>query len=317
MKKKLYIVDLLEEPGHIRFVKKLIDILEKSLEVTFISSARYIKQINPVKWISLNDKYFDFSGSVGFVESQLKVIAELKRIIPNADTPILVTGFENISFRLRWNFKNPTFAFLHNNPEKSFLSRSFLFFPNRNIHFLAFETYIASYLETKGLNVHYVPHPIQLKPNISNGHQGENFIFVPHKIINGEYFKKLITYANKNDLKIYAKGDSNMANQHNVFIKPYFENYEYMLQEACFVVLDIKYDYRISGIFYESMMLNKKIVFETTSNRFSKEMVKLYQENVGVSDLELVKTMAPENSQFLQRHSDAEVLNRLLKIIYE
>jgi hypothetical protein len=317
-KHELIVLDLLEEPGHVRFVKKLLHILKDTVEVTFISSDRYVREINPDKHISLPNKWFDFSGRVGFVKSQIKIIKRLKSIISNRKTPILVTGFENISFTLAWSFKNPTFAFLHNNLEKSRLSLFFLFSSTKNIVYLAFEEYIAAFCNNKNLEAYYVPHPLQLKP-IDKKTEADtaNFIFAPHLDVNGVHFSRLREYAKQHNLKLYGRGEPKSLLPQHVSVKTYYEDYESLLQNAGFVVLDIHYNYRISGIFYEAMMLNKKMVFINTSHRFSKEMAQLYPENVCTGAFEAVAAMMPDNSRFLSRHSDDMVLTLLLKTIYD
>ncbi len=318
-KKELLVIDILEAPGHIKLVKKLLEILDTSLAVTFISSQRYIDQIGFEKNKALENSMFDYSGRTGFVKAQIQVINAIKTIIKNPSIPIILTGFENISFSLAWKLKNPTYALLHNNLEKSGLSRFFLFNISKNIQFIAFEEYIVSYMDQKGLKGHYLPHPLQIeakrgKQTILNT---EQFIFAPHINVHSNFFKELSGFAIKNQLKLYIRSDSQDNMPEHIIAKPYFNDYETLLWHAAFVALNISYNYRVSGIFYEAMMLNKIIIFAEASYRFTKEMAIQYPENVCINNLDAIKNMKPDNTKFLLKHADTTLLNHLLKIIYE
>lgn len=313
MRKKIVIVDLLAEHGHIVFIKETIKILSLKYEVLFISSSSYINKVGFDNSYGINDNLFCFKNKYDFVNSQRKVIKELKSIPFINSSIILVTSFENISFSLFWKMNNKTFMFLHNNLDKGFISSFFLKKIKPKYSFLVFEKYLKNHLNNIKNRCHYIPHPLdsELKTIVTSFN---DYVFAPNIKLNSSNFKNVLNFIDETGFKLLVKGKVNNLNNERILIKPYFEDYKELIANAAYIILEITYDYRVSNIFYECMALNKKIILLDNYGEFGKKMKDLYPQNIFIGDLSKVKFSEPSNALFLQEHSIEKITERYGKI---
>lgn len=309
MKQKITMVDLLAEKGHILFVKRLIEILQEDYDVQIISSNSYCKELNANNFIGISDKLFLKTNKYSYVLRQLKIIKmATKNIEPNSI--ILVTSFENISFSIGWNIKS--FAFIHNNLDKKGISLFFFKKVKKKIKFCVFEKYISDYLQKQyqQSRIKVIPHPINFKKiEISqNSEENSSYVFAVNVDTTTEEFCEFSEYFAKQSIKIFVKSKKKFIDNKFLTIKKYYENYEEMISNSLFVVLDINYNYRVSGVFYECMYLNKKIFFINSNGMFSTVMKNKYSENClkNYRNVDINKT---NNKKFLDLHNDKKLLS--------
>ncbi|RKN04729.1 hypothetical protein D7035_21685, partial [Aquimarina sp. AD1] len=126
----------------------------------------------------------------------------------------------------------------------------------------------------------------------------------------------LLEFSSDNNLKLYIKSKSKRKfNDKMVVLKPYFDNYFEILEKAKYVVLDIPYKYRVSGVFYESMSLNKKIILINPQGLYGREMYRLYPNNISLGFMEEQLVRNSDNSIFLKAHNDSEIRKKITNAI--
>lgn len=308
--KKIAIIDLLAERGHIHFVKSTIEILSSRYEITFISSNNYIQTIDHKRSIGLNNKLFEKGNKLGFFINQIKLIREVRGLELNRYEHIIFTGFENITFSLFKKKNNSTFLYIHNNLDRRMISKLFFYLLSKNYTFMVFEDYIRDFLIKNKRSAVSIPYPIANQNEIQVKSKVENFIFAPNVNPKGNEFEGLVHFALDRGLEIYVKY-KNIENPgySNVIVKPYYDNYSEMLKAANFIAVDISYDYRVSAVFYDAMTNNKKIIFLNSKNLFCKEMYKLYKNNTLIDYWrdDLSKT---DNKSFLNKHSCENIIKK-------
>jgi hypothetical protein len=246
------------------------------------------------------------------------LIQKIKKVLPQNGIA-LVTGFENISFSIGWrNFNTKgTFAFLHNNLDKKGISRYFFQQINKRVTLIVFEKYIKEFLEkTVSNNVAYIPHPLNYEMFGSGPKKLSNYIFAINVDLGDPSFRDLINYAEKNDMQLFVKSASKKDDvPKHVHIKRYYKDYIAKLRNASFIAIYAPYNYRVSGVFYECMSINKKIYFLNASTLFPIEMKKQYPQNVEIETPENIKKLSPNGDVFFTKHNDKKILNALIDVI--
>lgn len=317
-KKDIYIVDLLAEKGHVAFVKQLIGILNKKFNVLLIGSSSYCQKIGHFheNTIALNDNLFHQRNKFHFVAKQLILIRKIQKILPKNGI-VMVTGFENISYSIGW--KRGAVAFLHNNIDKKGISEFFFKRINKKVTFIVYEEYIKDFLQKIVHNrIALVPHPISFEMAEFVPNKLSNSIFAINVNLGDKSFDDLVSFAERRGMQLFVKSSSKKEDipQH-VHIKGYYEDYVSKLKQASFVAIYAPYNYRVSGVFYECMSLNKKIYFMNTDTLFPIEMQKQYPLNVEFKELDSIKNLKPDGGTFFRKHKKERILKALTDVISE
>lgn len=287
--KKVLVLDFTIQKGHININKAYIEALKKSFEVKLMTSNSYANKLGfkndyviPEELLKAKNRYY-------YAIHLAQAIRYVKRNVLNKHKfdAIVILGFENISFAFAWRFiRQKTFAFIHNNLTRKSLSSFCFKFISRRVSFLMLEDYLVKELKPKIKNkLLAVPHPINpkvLNLPVNNTQIVEGQIFCPSArsdINEVNRFKTKILEQNK--YKLILKAEEELITE-KVIQKPFFDNYFELMLESEYVLIPFEFDLRVSGVFYEAMALNKKVLTTKNSRLFMKEMQKLYPNSVWI-----------------------------------
>lgn len=323
----LVVIDLNVQLGHVNLNKKILSVLDDKYKISFVSSKDYIEKIGYPESIVVKNVYFEYESKYQFVIKQILLIRYIiKNILYKGSySKILVLGFENISFSIAWKRVSiPTFIISHNNLSRGKMSLFFFKKISQHVSHIFFEKFIKDSFKELKNKVFCIPHPIN--PNVENNMYTEeitNLIFCPSSSsshVEIQRFSELLKKQSK--FKLYVKSDT-LNSSTNIIVKKYFNNYEKLLATSSFIFIPFKYDYRVSGVFYDAMVLKKNILTTETSGKFMKEMSRKYPNIVYIvksfNELDNIKSdidmRENEFNSFIEEHSNANLKLHLERIL--
>ena len=329
---KILVVDFLEEPGHIAFNHRLLEILRTSHDVCFTSSAPYIQRLgwpetlaSTVPMILSQPKGNPF----GFRINQCLRYFWLyfSGFFEDFDL-VIFSSYETISFALASRLFNSKKVMLvdHNNLDQLNISKikRFLFsmIPQTYCH-LGLETYIEKHLkEDLKVQASHLPYPcpeaISISEDLVRGVRTETRIqvFAPSRAIPPEVMENLalklvpperfflVARATK---AIYPEGLMTL-------VKENFDNYDDLLLLSDYVFIGGVFDYRVSAVCFEAITNGRPVLIQPC--RFGIEMKLLWPAQVHLTceftGSSAVKTaLQPATPTFVARHSDASILKAI------
>lgn len=338
MKQRIIIIDLIAPIGHINWLNKLLSILEKNFEIIFISYKSFCNNIVAEKKICLDDNLLRTklvlknkltlknklqrakSRVVNLIKSY-KSISKVKKIIReyDKDIPVYIVGFENISYAIFGFKKRKTLLQLHNNLSLSCISLFFLKLITVNNSFIVFEKYIKGGLKKINNPLYVLNHTLNFQEE-DKSLTNDNYIFITSKVQDIKFIEPIIRFAKTKNLKVIFRSDLEFKNTRFLSSKQHFEDYKELLMNSSYVVIIAPYNYRVSGVFYEAMLYNKKIILLGPQQRFISEMKKMYPNtfiqfkknpNLHVD----LNKKNDDYSKFILKHSDSSILNQFQEII--
>jgi hypothetical protein len=321
---RIIFVDYLSPKGHVMSIKKMIDIISKKYDIVFISSEKMCSKIERCEVTCIDNKYFEYNNRYMYIIGQILLSFKIRKIIKNIigyNDRILVFGFENIVMCLFSYFMPSLHLFIHNNLEKNYYSDIALKLISKNMSFIVYEEYIMDYIEKKyKIKTYSLPHTINFDYNDSVKITG-GYIYVPgYKKDLFPIKNELLDIINKNNLLLYAHFDKNeKINNKNIICLSYAEDYYEMIKNAKYIYIPSKYDYRVNGAFYDSMMYNKIIIVDRSCGLFLKKMKNKYKYSVfyadeypfKISDIEKKN----EYEKYLNEHGDKNILKKLINLM--
>lgn len=280
--------------GHINLTKHYLQIFKETGELYVGESLRgFYSDTENVHFFKdgwgLRNKYFSI---LSFVFNSLKVLWKCKK--QNVHRVIFLSYNANVMFVISWVaylLKIKVYCFEHNTvPEKasSFLKRNAQRLCSERLTRLCYMPSIVELYRDLNQSAIYVPHPainVELDLNKSPIQTQKNFrltVFCPSGHNNVDRIE-LLAKRNVNILFIIKSKSSTSTN--NVISKSFFEDY-YEVMAACDVVfLPIKFDFRVSGPFFEALRLNKKVIVDDcefgnyVKNEFPSHVIKDFSDS--------------------------------------
>lgn len=275
---KVLISEYLSPIGHSRINSEIIkDLYNHSKELGLLSHKSYsdrlqIPQIELIKLIFIKRKG-KFFRAFNYLLNLFQILVTAR---DNFDLIILLS-FENNFFPLFSHFlpKN-SFVFVHNNIDILSKKKGLFKFISKKIVFIAFEDYISEYLNTNfGFHCITYPHPI-LDNSYAKITEKENIIFAPsssnkYTLANEEIIDKFLSH---NKLVLYTKVNFKSIKSTRIISKSYFVDIDQYFARSKWVLINCNYSYRVSGIFYEAIASNCKVIFADESLFLQKMMLK-------------------------------------------
>ncbi|WP_271783955.1 hypothetical protein [Aquimarina algiphila] len=325
MEKKIVLVDLLGVKAHKKLLKIMFDELNVLGNTILISSKSFCDGFDVDKVHHLPSENFTFNNIREVFYKQKKNITLAKKIIRTeklTDAIVIITSFENITLSLFWRkFEHRRAAFLHNNLDRSRLSKLFFFLLPRNIILLGFTESIKQKLVSKKYNVEVINFPISFSPEDNFLNKKGKYFFAPSgSTLPQEYDDLLINFLTERGIKLYRKGKKENVIENCIIEKPFFNDYEELLKESLATLIYCPYDYRASGVFYDAMCFNKKVIIIGKEGEFLKEMKKKYPNTIFNLDEAMLSVdnelKKDDYNNFLENHSK-ENLNKQLRAVIE
>lgn len=306
---KVLIVDPLSFVGHVNYNYGIIDALRQEYEYDVVCNEKLQEKLVekgipterfvwtfPERWnlCSLSEVYNKIIYHLLYRYYFLKVILKVFFLKKKYDF-ILFTSVEIVTFCfLSWLFDEKCAIVDHGIGiilEKWYYKYSWKFC-NNEIKIVVLEEFIKKrikkVLPSKQIFVLHHPLPVMEINQIS--FKNDNVLIFAPSSSNSDYFlKKMIGDSIPNNVYVYAKSQSFEFHSANIEItNGYISNEEYYkkLNESQFILLPYKasYNYRISAILFEALVLNK-IILLLANNTLSyyKEMfpnnIVLFSEN--------------------------------------
>lgn len=289
----MFIVDLLSPKGHRAINRFFLNAIPGNVECGTLYAKQSYLDLCPRTFQFLRVPQLTRKDAQGLL-SHIEVLWAsifLLSVIPKVDRPRKRVLF------LSYNCANhiPIFIFLrilgyriyvfeHNSiprVESSIKSRfkEFLFErASRMVTHIVFEDYIKLYLESRFLaSVIVVRHPClgDRDPNFSlDPVNPAPFIFSPSASTTENWLVPIVQFARSENKTMYLKNTGFQPSAPGVVRSSFFSNYYNILSQSDVIVLGCDFQYRVSGVFYESLRFNKKIVM--SDSVFSRAVVKMY-----------------------------------------
>jgi hypothetical protein len=323
--KKICIVDYLSPSGHRYYVKKMAEILSKRYKVILIASAGMCCDSNVYEYYIIEEKYLKFKNKYEFVYNQIKThyfVRNIIKLIKGIDC-VLVVGFENIStfITMAMRKNNGYYYLCHNNLDKNGLSGYLLKYIIKKNNIIVLEDYIVKCFSKNRINkINHVPHVMNyIAEDCFEKNSG--YIFAPS--VSEMTFELLKALSVKYNKHIYIKtksvDDVDICFHGYMHVKEYYEDYIEKIKNAEFVYIDVKHQYRVSGIFYESMLYNKVIYIPDNPSLFLLEMKNKYKNSVFyLSEYPVLvnkENKAIDYKRFIDEHSNDKVLDDICAVI--
>jgi len=288
--------DLITTQGHRTFNENIVNALRAyGFDVTTISSANAFPKdfcvdvVIPTRFFNLSDKSIPFLARKKMEWERVRWVLEyLKREGPWDF--VVIGAFETLSFAYwsRWFLRaSPVFAFLHYNVDDSLLNplKNFTFRSiDGGVNFLVLEPFIGDYLMqfSRRHKVFWVPQIIQCRTCFESMFFGDGLkiIFAPSGSNSPELLPLAMSIESElsaRGILLVAKGDREYVSD-SIVVKKYFCDLEYenylMGSSAVLVAFEKSFNYRVSGVVYEALSVNKPVI--ATKCRFSEYMKHKY-----------------------------------------
>nr|WP_321278096.1 hypothetical protein [uncultured Vibrio sp.] len=255
--------------GHINFYKDYITrLIDNDKTILFISTEDYCDEFMDVEGLSIKSVPFKIwsCGVLSYRFFQIKFLIYLLVYIKGLSYGKLIfLSYETISLSLYSRVFRGNFSIIeHNNIDdmnRSKVKKLFYKFIGHHVEHLVFEDYIGSYL-VKELNkkVGLICHPLRRVDPSSVSPFERPYIFCPSIDSSEKFLVALANFCKKNDLLLVCKNKFDLSRFNNVIQSGFFNNYEQMLYHANYIAVGVDFEYRISGVFYECVANNKKII---------------------------------------------------------
>ena len=273
---RILVADPLGSKGHINFIKFYLRALAEIGHVTFATFPSYHAHFQVGARIEIPERFNRQHTKLEVYWNQIRVLDFiLRRIQFETHDKIVFLSYETISFYLRWPKDQKVYLFDHNNIPNVFGSRIKTYCYKQlsppAIHF-AFMEYIAQYIEKESCGRSIViPHPYYRcitaddtkKQNWNATKEyatGKKIIFSPSGRTPSEVTKSLKEFVQNHDgYYLVAKGQQ-PEESYNYCTRPFFENYEELMENCDLVFIGGLFRYRVSGVAYEALSYGKATV---------------------------------------------------------
>lgn len=282
---KLTLIETKCPKGHLALYRSLIGQLSAKHDLTIISYDTYFHDLG------INCKYKSLGEDVekykGFISYRVQQALATKRGLDLADGDVLFLSYDTVSLFLNYRtlvkHRSKILVIEHNNIDQ--LKRSkvkqfcYQLLPKTIVH-LTFENYIANFLaERYNKTTKVIKHPsrkfLERKETLK-----QQFLFAPSADSDYLFLEQVAICCNRNNVHLYAKENARFDGNIYVHTKQYFDNYESLMLNARAIVIAINYDYRVSAVFYEALINQKKILFKDCL--YAREMKKKFPEQVSI-----------------------------------
>jgi hypothetical protein len=286
--KKLYVVETKCPKGHLNLYRNLIKRYQNlGFEVVLVSNKRYISELKDVcdkyQIVSIEDSY---RNKITYRINQIKALYRSLKTLPSG-SKVLLLSYDTIAFSaVSFLFDLKITVLEHNNIDyldKSIVKRIAYRIINRKVEHACFEKYICDYISSKYKKKSTViQHPLcwEIGIRVKNKPFNKEYIFIPSAEVCLGFVKKLIFAAEKLNISIVTKYHKDLVPSPNLIMEKYFENYSEIFNSALAIGVGVDYKYRVSGVFYEGVAAQKRIIMKDCL--YSNKMKAKYKDIVNI-----------------------------------
>lgn len=273
MKDKVLLVEPKCPSGHINLYRAQIRKYCEQFDVTLATTPEFFDFFSdlPISYAEIPESQCAWTGKIGYrINQLLRITPLLRHWRTRGFSKCIFLSYDTVSLAAISPFvdMSDVYLFVHNNideMQKSRLKRASFRMISKSATFYVFEEYIGAHLRRQyGVNTAVVQHERRkmrrsypLTIPLVNGHP---FVFCPSADCDRQFLLRLIRYCEANGLFLVAKSQSDLPPCPSVITQKYFDNYEDLFLESDFIAVGVDYKYRVSGVFYEALGNDKKII---------------------------------------------------------
>lgn len=333
--RKFLLIEPVGFQGHENFNSFFLKIFNILGQVTFIAPIGYLDACSVVSRINIPVSMGGYRTKFNARWSQVCVLRYiLKKIDLDEYDAVIFLSYETISLSIVWPKNSKTFLFEHNNIDNFLCSRIKKFFyknlSKKNVHFV-FQDYIAQYLaDTYGKSAICIPHPYYRTFDGAEHFLSENsslkfdypVIFSPSSSTPDCIQNNLKKNAQKWRTQYYIIFKGNFEEKTVGYeSRPFFENYDELMQRCDFVFLGARFCYRVSGVIYEALSYGCPVIL--FKSPFAMELQKEYPNMVflisSVDDIQWLvvdkEKIMEDHTRFLHAHDFESICVRVAKAL--
>ncbi|MFF2018634.1 hypothetical protein [Paenibacillus sp. NPDC058177] len=357
---KILFIDLMSPMGHKNYNYGILKALSKHGVIDVILRRDFLdfenNGINVNEMIFIPDNYIPeilinkYKNlrffKIGYRINQIKCLKWIKdKIDLNKYDLVFFSSVDIISFSLVSRFLKCRCVFVDHaisDIDYSYLKRKAWTLLNENLEIIVLEPYIEDYLrEEIGVKnkIWTLPHPLPNIKEIDSFQQNpknekRKVIFAPSLSNNEEFIEELIEKSGfiPDDVYIVIKSKKNSLESKNIKVynsRISDEEYYHLMHTCDFMLLayDNKYNYKTSGIFFESAKLKKPIILSANNtlmfykNKYS-GIINEFNEFIDFLDvlnhLDEINEIQKKNEDFgkvLFDYSDEVISNKIFEIL--
>ena len=270
MNKKLLLVDTKCPSGHIELYRLQILAYCEEFDVTFATTSRYFENFSelPIAHLKIRG---DQDLAKGKPSRKLQQFYRMYPVLRNwkkdgYDQCVLLSFDTHVLGAMSWLIESKGLeGYLHNNIDeivnhahKRLLFRRIA----KRMTFCVFEDYISQFLqETFGAKTRVTPHPRRaIVAQDADPTGGEPFVFCPSSECDPSFFEKLDQFCAAKGLLLVTKPRPGLKERTGLIVKDRFDNFDDLFLAADYIACGVDYQYRVSGVFYEALGNDKKII---------------------------------------------------------
>lgn len=281
--KKILLIDPLDEKGHKFFNAEFIGAFDKNIfELTLITSSSssdyYMHKVQKLK------TYPDFLLSkknrllYGLFQLYILLYSFFIRSKSSYDAVIFLS-YELPSMAMFSHFlRGNDYLVEHNTISTGFVKSNLFKCISKSVTHICLEKYIALYIKSyfrKRSTI--VSHPYNseiiqfINKNTFNVVNSNKKVFMPSATIKAEVFNDICNSIADNDgFLLLAKGEDKILSK-NIIVKRFYDNYIFEMVTSNFVLIPQCFEYRVSGVFYEAILI-PHIIIVMSDCLFANEM---------------------------------------------
>ena len=273
MRGKLLLVDTKCPSGHVPLYRGQIRDFQKEHRITFATTPGFFEHFSDlgITHMPIPASPYQHRGKVGYRLQQIRrMLGPLRQWRRAGYEKCVVLSHDTAALAVVSRLVDVTGVafFMHNNIDEALRSpvrRRLLRASVRAGSFCVFEKYIGDFLRAEyGADTVVVDHyqrPIAptARPDLAPA-GGRPFVFCPTTGSDGGFVKKLVGFCAENDLLLVSKPHPELPDTPMVRVSRHFDNYDDLLLAAAFVAIGSDYQYRVSGVFYEALANEKKMI---------------------------------------------------------
>ncbi|EHR0800117.1 hypothetical protein KS868_001349 [Vibrio parahaemolyticus] len=299
MTKKILFVDPLSEPGHFNFNHKFMDYFD-GFDISWICSKGSNTHENSV--FEFNDKLLNKKSRLIYIAFQIIIL--FKSLLMSKKYDAIVFMSYNIFALFLVSkvfifFKIPVYAIEHNTfvPDNRLKRYMFSKLDLRITH-ICLAPYIKDEIVNKfGKKAVLIWHPFS---KYKTEEIESNVFFMPSSTIPLNVKADIFdVFEQQSDYLLITKGEVESSTD-KIKCNKFFDDYEKIISSSRCIVIPQSFDYRVSGVFFES--INSNAILYMSDCIFSQEMKKIFPEKICI-----INDWSKMNFDFVNRECSYEI----------
>lgn len=290
---KIIFIDPLSEGGHQNFNNNFINFFKDKYRVIYCSDSHKIrvfeeKNVFDSALLSKNNSFL-------YKVRQFFILFKSIFIIKDSGSPYLIfLSYELVSFSffshfLRILFPEKKIYVVEHNTfcPNNYLKLMFFRGISKKVKHICLSEFIEEEISKQGKKTIFITHPFGFcdksfcKPTINMPvKKSDVFSFMPSSNIGKDILTSVENMILKSRAKclLFYKGEG-ASRRGRLVSKKHFDNYEQFISSASLIFIPQKFEYRVSGVFFESIASSKAVIIMSDCT-YSRAMRNIFKDSV-------------------------------------